>query len=189
MVNEGVGHVQAAVTAQAETESEVNVFVVAVVAFVKPTHVEEGGPQIHGRSTLRTKHFPRCGDREAGGVVVLAAPDRAADVVDIARAVNHVRAVGLQEAGGEEGVGRGLARGVARGGEKRFEPGGGGEGVVVEQDQPFPLRGAGSEVVCRGKPDIFRQAGRSSTEPSVEPLSTKMISKSWQVWAVRLSRQ
>ena len=29
----------------------------------------------------------------------------------------------------------------------------------------------------------------SSTEPSTEPLSTRMISKSWQVWAVRLSRQ
>ncbi len=83
---------------------------------------------------------------------------------------------------------------------KFFQPVRFGEGIGIEENQPFSTSEAGTDVIGNGEALIFAQDrpyvksrfcqrnSISSNEPSVEPLSTKTISKSLYVCCVRLFR-
>ena len=168
VVHDRLGHVEAAVAQESQPEREVAVLEVAEEVLVEAAHLEEGVALVEGRRRARREDLAALELPLVGAPPVVAAPGEAAHVVDVARSVEDVRRLRLEEPAGEEGVLRIRLGGV----DQALEPVGLGERVGVEQCDPAAALGdAHAEVVSAREAEVRGQPlNLDSRVPLLDPV-------------------
>lgn len=160
MTDDCFRYIQAFSSIQAKTKPQVHIFKVGEIIFIETAQTEEFFAAVKGGSGTRTEYLFLFKPVFVRGQVISVPPGKSADVIRIACAIQQIRHVILNLAGGEGRAVWVLLCGV----QQILKPIRFREGVGIQQGNPLAARQTRSDVVCGGKAKVGNEALNSKIE-------------------------